>query len=101
EDIAQSIRFLSQHERHLDRVRLSRFAAIPGTRFHERFERRPDAYTDLTHFEWAFGEARARYRYAPAATRAYRRRKTELLNVVHRINSRPLRAGAEAFDGLM
>src|SRR4051794_7210108 len=101
DDIAQSIAFFQQHERYLDRVRLSRFAAIPGTGFHERYERRPDQYTDLTHFEWSFGEARARYRYAPAGRRAYRRRKTELLNLVHRINSRPLRTGAEAFDGLM
>ena len=100
-DIAQSIAFFREHERFLDRVRLSRFAAIPGTRFHDRYQRHPEQYTDLTHFEWAFGEARARYRYAPAAQRAYRRRKTELLNIVHRINSRPLRTGAEAFDGLM
>ena len=100
-DIAATVRFFEEHDRCIDRVRLSRFAAIPGTRFHERYERLPQRYTDLTHFEWSFGEARARYRYAPAAQRAYRRQKTRLLNIVHHINSRPLRAGAEAFDGLM
>jgi hypothetical protein len=44
---------------------------------------------------------RATYRNAQTTDRAYRRAKSRLLDTVHRINSRPLRPGAEAFDGLM
>jgi anaerobic magnesium-protoporphyrin IX monomethyl ester cyclase len=100
-DIDASIRFLEEHEGRLDRVRLSRFKAIPGTRFHELYERRPSRFPGVTHFQWNFRYARARYRYAPATDRGYRRSKARLLGVIHRINRTPLRPGAEVFDGLM
>jgi hypothetical protein len=45
--------------------------------------------------------ARAHYRYAPAAERAYRRSANRLLSMVYEINRKPLRDGAEVFDGLM
>jgi radical SAM superfamily enzyme YgiQ (UPF0313 family) len=100
-DIAATHEFLHAHERSLDRVRLSRFKAIPGTRFHALYERRPSRFAGLSRLEWNFRYARASYRYGEASRKRYRRSKADLLRFVYRINRRPLRAGAEAFDGLM
>ena len=93
--------FLSQHESYLDRVRISRFKVIPGTRFHEMYDRSPQLYPGIPEIEWDFRRARARYHYVPAMERGYRRSKARLLRLVHRINRRPLRLEARVFDGLM
>jgi radical SAM superfamily enzyme YgiQ (UPF0313 family) len=101
EDIIATTRFLRDHERYLDRVRLGLFKAIPGTRFHELYEKRPARYASVTHFKWDFRYGRASYQYEAAKDRTYRREKTRLLNFVHHLNRQPLRGGAEVFDGLM
>lgn len=100
-DVRQSTEFLRRHEPLLDRIRLSRFKAIPGTRFHARYRRRPDRYASMRDVRWNLRYARASYRYADAESRGYRSAKAELLRLVHGINRKPLRAGAESFDGLM
>lgn len=100
-DIDATVAFLEAHERSLDRVRLSRFMAQPGARFQRRYEQAPEAYPGITDFAWDFRLHRARYRYAPATAHRYRAAKSRLLRVVHRINRRPLRDDAVAFDGLM
>lgn len=100
-DIDDTTRFVAAHERWLDRVNVAPFKAIPGTRFHELHSRHPERYADLHGFEWNPRYGRARFRYAPAANRDYRRSKARLARLVHRINARPLREEAEAFMGLM
>jgi radical SAM superfamily enzyme YgiQ (UPF0313 family) len=100
-DVEQSVKFFEQHRTRLDRVRLSRFKAIPGTPFHGRYERAPERFEELEGFAWNFKFARASYQYGPASDPAYRRAKARLLRLVHEINHRPLRPGAEIFDGLM
>ena len=100
-DVEQSVKFFQRHRDLLDRVRLSRFKAIPGTPFHARYERAAERFTDLEQFSWNFKFARASYRYAPAHDPAYRRAKAKLLQLVYEINRRPLRPEAEIFDGLM
>jgi anaerobic magnesium-protoporphyrin IX monomethyl ester cyclase len=100
-DVEQSVRFFERHRVLLDRVRLSRFKAIPGTPFHSRYERSPERFDDLEAFAWDHRFARASYRHAGAADPAYRRAKVRLLELIYDINRRPLRPGAEIFDGLM
>jgi radical SAM superfamily enzyme YgiQ (UPF0313 family) len=100
-DIDRTVTFLRDHQRHLDRVRLSRFKAIPGTRFEAAYRRHPERFADLTGFHWNYRYARAAYTYAQARRSTYRRSKAEMLRLVHQINRKPLRAGAETFDGLM
>lgn len=100
-DVEQSVKFFEQHRKRLDRVRLSRFKAIPGTPFHGRYERAPERFDTLEGFAWNFRFARASYQYRPASDPAYRRAKVRLLRLVYEINHRPLRPGAEIFDGLM
>jgi radical SAM superfamily enzyme YgiQ (UPF0313 family) len=100
-DIDATHSFLRSHQREFDRVRLGLFKAIPGTRFAELYDRSPNRYPGLSRFRWDHRYARASYRYEPSLDRSYRRAKTRVLRVVHEINRRPLRSGAEAFDGLM
>ena len=100
-DIDRTVGFLRDHERYLDRVRLSRFKAIPGTRFEAFYRRRPERYKTMTGFRWNYRYARASYTYEEAKRRPYRKAKAEMLRFVYRINKKPLRAGAEVFDGLM
>ncbi|MGH3023327.1 MAG: B12-binding domain-containing radical SAM protein [Gaiellaceae bacterium] len=100
-DINRTVGFLREHERYLDRVRLSRFKVIPGTRFEEFYRRRPERYGSMTRFRWNYRFARAAYTYEEAKRRSYRKAKADMLRFVYRINKKPLRAGAEVFDGLM
>ena len=100
-DIDRTVAFLRDHERYLDRVRLSRFKAIPGTRFETCYRRRPNRYKSMTGFRWNYRYARASYTYEEAKRPSYRKSKAEMLRCVYRINHKPLRLGAEAFDGLM
>jgi anaerobic magnesium-protoporphyrin IX monomethyl ester cyclase len=101
EDVAASVRFIEEHEKCLDRIALARFKIIPGTLFHRRLEGAPERYPDVQDLRWNMRFGRASYRNAQTTDRAYRRAKSRLLDAVHRINSRPLRPGAEVFDGLM
>ena len=100
-DIRLTIAFLEEHGQLLDRVAIGRFKAIPGTGFDAQYRRHPERYRDMTQIKWQYRYGRGHYRYRPAGERAYRAAKTELLDLVHRINRRPLREGASAFDGLM
>ena len=101
EDLQMTVKFLQEHRPQLDRIRLSQFKAIPGTRFQEEFDRDPQSYPDVSSFSWDYRDARGKFRYNTASSRKYRRAKRQLLSIVHSINKRPLRPGAEEFDGLM
>ena len=100
-DVAATAAFLRQHARYLDHVTLSRFKAIPGTRFEQLRERSPERYESLVGFAWDRRGARAHYRYAPASARPYRRAISDLLDTVYDINRAPIRETAAVFDGLM
>ncbi len=101
EDLDATAAFLGEHRDHLDRVRLSLFKAIPGTRFDRDYQRRPESFPGLVDLEWDHRLARGHYRYTPATKRRYRKAKTRVLDAVYAINRRPLRPGVEMFDGLM
>jgi radical SAM superfamily enzyme YgiQ (UPF0313 family) len=101
DDIDQTVRFLDTHGQFLDRICMNRFTPLPGTRFHELYERAPARFTGLTNLKWDFRLRRGEYRYTPASDRAYRKAKARLLHSVYRVNSKPLRRGAGVFDGLM
>jgi anaerobic magnesium-protoporphyrin IX monomethyl ester cyclase len=100
EDIGETVRFLETHGRLLDRIRMNRFTPLPGTRFHELYNRRPERF-ELTELKWDYRLRRGEYRYGPAAERRYRKARARLLRSVHRINRRPLQDSARVFDGLM
>jgi len=82
-------------------VRLSRLKAIPGTRFQERWDADPSRYPGIRDLQWNHRFARAAYAYTPAHDADYRAAEVQLLKLVHGINRKPLRDGAQVFDGLM
>jgi anaerobic magnesium-protoporphyrin IX monomethyl ester cyclase len=101
QDVNETVRFVRDHENHLDRIQMNLFKATPGTRFNDQFDRHPERYEALTHLRWNPRLARASYRNRLTADSDYRRAKRELLGLVHQINRRPLREHAVVFDGLM
>ncbi len=100
-DLDQTVRFLEDHAADLDRVRLSRFKAIPGTEFERQHRMKPELFPGLTEITWDHRQARGVYRYLPASRRDYRRSKARLLDMVQTINARPLPEEARVFNGLM
>lgn len=101
EDLAETAAFLERYGSLLARVRLSRFAALPATKFAEMYDRRPASFAALEHFRWIPGEARAEYYYAPGIEKPYRREKRRVLRHIYEINSRPLPDEAAMFNGIM
>ena len=101
EDVQATADFLEADFDAIDRVKLSRFKAIPGTAFETRIARRPEKFPNVVNPEWDYRHARARYQYPIARNPAYRRSKNNLLEVVHRINRKPLMDSAQQFNGLM
>lgn len=101
DDVWRTAAFLDEYGHLLDRVRISRFKAIPGTRFERLHTRFPDRYQDLEDFQWRYGEGRADYRYRPALASGYRKAKARVLRQVFDINRKPLEDDAAMFNGLM
>ena len=101
DDLLMTREFLDEHLEAFDRVRASRFKAIPGTRFEKLYNHRPSRFKGVDLVEWDHRYARAVYEYEPAITPEYRKAKREILGLIHQINRKPLRDGAVQFDGLM
>ena len=100
QDVASTSRFLREHEPLLDRIHMSPFQALPGTRFARRHDADPSRHADLTELRWNHARGSATFRHMPTSPRAYRRERTHVLNIVHRINAKPLRNQALEFDGV-
>ncbi len=101
EDVEQTIIFMEANEKYLDRVRLSKFKPLPETPFDRIYKKAPERMPNLSLFKWDYQLARGLYRYHPPKARAYRKAKNQLLNIVHRINSKALRDDAKEFNGMM
>ncbi len=101
EDLQATRDFLLNNQERFDRVRPARFKAIPGTRFEKLHENRPTRFKGLDVVEWDHQFARATYHYQPATKSDYRQTKQAILKIIHTINRKPLRDGAQQFDGLM
>lgn len=100
-DIEATIVFIEGYRECFDRIKLSKFKAIPGTGFHERIERKPHKFPSITRFQWDFLLARARFVFLPPQLAQYRRSKARLIKLVHRINRKPLMDEAQQFNGIM
>jgi anaerobic magnesium-protoporphyrin IX monomethyl ester cyclase len=106
-DMEATAQFLEDHVPMLDRVRFNAFTVHVGTPIWNAITEKAEAgqglagdhgleVTRLDH-----RRARVDYRNVESRTTAYRRAKARALEVVHQINSRPLRDTARQFDGLM
>lgn len=101
DDVDKTIRFVSDHFDNFDRLKISLFKALPGTRFEKLLGEQPRRTPGVKNMKWNDRYYRGEYFNANGRDRAYRRAKRELLKLVYEVNKRPLRAGAEMFDGLM
>lgn len=101
DDVEMTADMLRRHGHLLHRVRMSRFKAVPGTRFERLHARRPELFPGLDGFKWRYAEGRAEYDYRPARSRRYRKAKAAVLSHIYAINRRALPEEAAAFNGLM
>ncbi|TVP55594.1 MAG: radical SAM protein [Halomonadaceae bacterium] len=100
-DLDATIGFIEAHRQYFDRVKLSKFKAIPGTGFDQRLASKPHKYPSVTRFQWDYLLARARFVFRPPQLRQYRRSKARLIKLVHRINRKSLMDEAQQFNGVM
>ena len=101
EDLECTAAFLEEHEPFLDRVRINRFKAIPGTPIHTKLLEDPEAMPGMRNIRWDERNARASFVYEPGCDPVYRQVKRRVLDLVHAINKKPIPGTAAAFDGLM
>lgn len=100
-DVQATADFLKENYEYIDRVKLSRFKAIPGTAFEKRLEEKPHKYPTMLNHRWDYQYAKAVFEYPLARERTYRKAKIDLLKAIHRINKKPLMDSAQQFNGLM
>ena len=101
QDVDASARFLREHESHIHRVSLNRFAMMTGTAAHRMYERKRGELPDISAVEPAHALGALSHHYDRASEPAYRRAVMRLLEAVHSINSRDLPAQARRFEGVM
>ena len=101
QDLELTTHFLERHRERIDRIRMSRFKLIPGVKIHNRMLASHSSYPELRSARWDMRAGRAALGLGSSKNLAYRRFESRLLRIVHEINKRPLRSGAEIFDGLM
>lgn len=101
EDVIASAEYLERHSNAIDRVHLNRFQIMIGPSFLRRYEQRPSRFPSIRITERNPTQATAEHVHARANDRAFRKATRRLLEVVHRINRRPLSRVAVAFEGVM
>jgi radical SAM superfamily enzyme YgiQ (UPF0313 family) len=100
-DIEQTINFLSNHAKYIDRIRFSDFSLLDDTPVYNQFKKNGLATAGLRVTRRLDRKARAEYAIRRLNHRAYSRALVRLLGMVHEINRRPIRLSARQFDGLM
>jgi anaerobic magnesium-protoporphyrin IX monomethyl ester cyclase len=100
-DVAASAAFVEQNEGRIDRILLNRFALMTGTRLHRKAENAREDYPDLETLRPNHRMAVVDHDFGPARERSYRRQVSRLISAVHRVNRRPIRESARAFEGVM
>lgn len=101
-DLEDTAAFLERHEAFIERLPVYRFQIMTGTRFAQLLaEDTRGKYADLTEIVPNHRLAQIEHRYAQAADPRYRRAMMKLLDIVHRVNRKPLRETARDFEGVM
>lgn len=101
DDVVATAKFLEDHTRDIERVCLSRFHIRTGTYFHREIERNPASFPDIVSLTENHKIANVDHDTTISDHPDYRRAITRVLDAVHEINRRPLRASARMFDGVM
>jgi tRNA A37 methylthiotransferase MiaB len=100
-DLVETAQFLERHSDRIDRIRFNEFSVLEGTPVHDAMCADPPRIPELRVLRHDARNGSIRYRNLDTGTRAYRRAKRRVLDIVYRINRREVRRTARAFDGLM
>jgi radical SAM superfamily enzyme YgiQ (UPF0313 family) len=101
-DLEETTAFLTRHEAFIERLPVYRFQIMTGTRFAQLLaEDRRGKFAGITAVVPNHRLAQIDHRYAQASDRGYRKAMMRLLDIVHRINRKPLREAARDFEGVM
>lgn len=100
-DMAATADFLEAHEAFLDRIRFNEFNLLEDTPVYDAMFAQTCETAMLDQLAQDPRNAKAEYRHLLTEDRSYRRQKARALQVVYRINRRPVRSVARQFDGLM
>jgi anaerobic magnesium-protoporphyrin IX monomethyl ester cyclase len=101
-DLDKTAKFLTSHEKFIERLSMGRFQIMSGTRFAQLLEQDTRGkYAQLADIFPNHKLAQIDHRYAQSSNPKYRKSVMSLLDIVHRINRKPMREGARDFEGVM
>lgn len=101
EDLVLTAKFLERCVDSLDRIRFNDFSLLENTKIMKRVREQPETIPGLRVLRDDPRRCRVEYENVDTRSRAYRRAKSRVLDIVYKINRRPVRRTAHAFDGLM
>ncbi len=100
-DLLETADFLTRNGHLIERVSLNRLAIIVGTTLDRQIKSQPERYPDLADFQFDDRMAAVSHRNRAVDAPGHLRAVDRVLTAVHKINRRPIRTGARAFDGVM
>jgi len=100
-DLIQTARFLEEHTEQIDRIRFNELAILEGTPLHREATGTNSQFAQLRIIKRDEKNAIVRYSNSAITTRSYRKAMRRVLAAVYKINRRPVRIEAQAFDGVM
>jgi Radical SAM superfamily len=100
-DLHETARFLARNESSIERVMLNRFSLMLGANIDRLSVDRPGLFPGLRRGRLDPSTAVIEHSNSIVATPAHRQAVYDLMAAVHRINRKPLRAGAQEFEGVM
>jgi len=100
-DLAATADFLERHAEFIDRIRFNDFSLLEDTKIMKQVREEPEKIPGLRVLQDDPKRCRTTYVNVDSRSRAYRRAKSRVLDIVHAINRREVRRTARAFDGLM
>ena len=100
-DLEKTAEFLENHSEYIDRIRFNDFSILEDTKIMKQIREEPETIPGLRILKDDPKRCKTRYVNVDSRSRAYRKAKNRVLNIVHEINRREVRRTARAFDGLM
>ncbi|HSH05778.1 MAG TPA: radical SAM protein [Anaerolineae bacterium] len=101
EDLAETIDFVAEHAQYIERIALNRFQLMTGTPIHRDLSQNSNKYEDIYSVEANHALAQLGHQSSQHAQRDYRGEVWRLIQLVQKINRRPLKPVAQPFLGVM
>ncbi len=100
-DVQKTAAFLREHAFGIERVMVNRFSIMPGTRFHQRLERKPGAYPSLDIRGFDTRNALIGHYNDAIRSSGYLGSLWNLLGVANGINRKSMSEAARVFEGVL